>query len=140
MDDPGVPNRDVFRPFLPTAPRVHHDVGSRQVGDAPSGVRAYLITGGRASAPLAYETILVPKSRVDGSTETFERARIMQVCRSGDALSVAELAARLRLPIGVVRVLASDLVNAGLLSAHSSENTSSDVTLLTRLIHGVRAL
>ncbi len=71
---------------------------------------------------------------------SFERASIVGLCRF-DIISVAELSARLRLPIGVVRVVASDLVVEGLLEAFlPSLTVAEDVDLITRLIEGVRAL
>jgi len=58
-----------------------------------------------------------------------------------DPLSVAELSARLHVPIGVVRVVAADLVSEGLLEAFQpSANVADDVLLITRLIAGVRSL
>ena len=44
----------------------------------------------------------------------FERAEIVRLCQS-DPLSVAELSARMHVPIGVVRVVASDLLAEGFL-------------------------
>lgn len=129
----------MFRPFLPSAPQ--RERGGSRNEPANAGVRAYLITGGRSTAPLAYETMLASVKGGSGEHEQFERGRILEVCSHGQALSVAEVAAMLRLPIGVVRVLASDLVTAGRLIAHKpAKNLTSDVTLLTRLIDGVRAL
>ena len=139
MATPSNPEPSVFRPFLPNAPAQRAPSSSSETGQA--GVRAYLITGGRAAAPLAYETMLASVQSGSGEPEHFERARILEVCSEGQALSVAEVAAKLQLPIGVVRVLASDLVNAGRLIAHqATSDQTSDVTLLTRLIDGVRAL
>ena len=70
----------------------------------------------------------------------FERAGIMRCCQA-ETLSVAELAARMRIAIGVVRVVAADLVSEGMLeSFEPSENVADDVLLIARLIAGVRAL
>ncbi|MEM8922762.1 MAG: DUF742 domain-containing protein [Actinomycetota bacterium] len=57
---------------------------------------------------------------------------------AGDRLSPAEMAAQLRLPIGVVRVLAGDLLAAGHLRL-GTDATRHDTTLLRRLIHGLRS-
>ena len=55
--------------------------------------------------------------------------------------SVAELSARMHVPIGVVRVVAADLVSEGMLeSFQPSANVADDVLLITRLIAGVRSL
>lgn len=70
----------------------------------------------------------------------FERAEILRLCHT-DPLSVAELSARLHVPIGVVRVVAADLASEGLLEAFQpSANVADDVLLITRLIAGVRSL
>ena len=69
-----------------------------------------------------------------------ERADIIHLARA-EPLSVAELSARLQVAIGVVRVVAADLLSEGLLEAFQpSENVADDVLLITRLIAGVRAL
>ena len=67
---------------------------------------------------------------------------ISEYIPSGDQpQAIAELAARLRIPIGSVRVLTGDLVADGTLEVHQGVTSlSTDVALLKRLIHGVRAL
>ncbi len=110
----------------------------------PQGVRAYAITGGRAhaSAPLEFETMLqtTAAGREGLTAQRFERADILRRCQS-EPLSVAELSALMRIPIGVVRVVAADMVAEGLLeSFQPSTNVADDVLLITRLIAGVRSL
>jgi hypothetical protein len=107
-------------------------------------VRAYTMTGGRAdtTVQLAFEAML-------GTTEvgvqrceylTFERRSIVELC-ARETLSVVEVSARLSLPIGVVRVLAGDLIADGTLDVQeASEDVADDVSLILRLIEGVRAL
>jgi hypothetical protein len=64
---------------------------------------------------------------------------IIAACDS--PVAVAEVAARIGLPIGVVQVLAGDLVNAGvLLRSESSKSLADDVLFIERLIQGVAAL
>lgn len=111
-------------------------------GDEPSMVRPYAITGGRADSAvhLAYETMLQATPAGHLESARFERAAILRLCAT-EPLSVVELAARLHLPIGVVRVVAGDLLAEGRLEAHQpSGNLADDVALITRLIAGVRAL
>jgi hypothetical protein len=69
-----------------------------------------------------------------------ESRRIVELCQP--ALSLAELAARLVLPVGVVRVLVADLVEAAVVTADDphSVDVSTDVHLLERLLDGIRAL
>jgi hypothetical protein len=114
------------------------------VDDDTAQVRAYAMTRGRSQAAvhLAFETMLqaTPSGMDPARHERFERGSILQWCRV-EALSVAELAARLRVPIGVVRVVAADLLLEGQLEAfQASEHVADDVLLITRLIAGVRAL
>lgn len=116
--------------------------GPEATGDEPT-VRAYLITNGRtdSSIDLSFESMvsLVDEGRAESSL-SFERAVIVDLCRDS-AQSVAELAARLRVPIGTARVLAGDLVQEHVLEVHLPRtDLSTDVELLKRLIHGVRSL
>jgi hypothetical protein len=126
------------QPFLPSEPSRRFPESSPSAANV--GVRAYLMTGGRASAQLAYETMLSTGSVRIPAGVRFERAAILEACNIRP-LSVAEVSAYLRIPIGVVRVLASDLAADGLLSAYSGPSDKVyDITLLTNLIAGVRAL
>jgi hypothetical protein len=57
-------------------------------------------------------------------------------------MSVAELSARLSAPVGVVRVLVGDLVDAHMIQVRQTEDRSEhrDVRLLERLLEGIRAI
>jgi hypothetical protein len=67
----------------------------------------------------------------------FERRDIVLLCRK--AQSVAEVAARTRLPLGAARVLVSDLVESGHLVAHIPSDERPDREILERLLSGLRA-
>ena len=113
-------------------------------GSASPAVRAYLITGGRteSSGVLAFEAMLsvTPTGRQTKGKLAFERGRIVDLCVS-EPQSVAELAAKLQIPITVVQVLAADMVSAGTLDQHiGHEDLADDVDMLQRLIHGIRTL
>ncbi len=140
-------NTDAVRPFLERGRDLTHavDPGPMDPWD-PSifGVRAYAITRGRSRAAIHLEFETMLQATRAGSTsvgsQRFERQAILEHC-AGEPLSVAELSALLRLPIGVVRVVAADLLSEGFLQAYQpSEHVADDVFLLTRLIAGVRAL
>jgi len=131
------PFLDRKRPLKPVSPDEHPHAPSHSV-------RAYAMTGGRAHAvaPLEFETMLqsTGAGREAYTAQKFERADILRRCQS-EPLSVAELSALMRIPIGVVRVVAADMVGEGLLeSFQPSTNVADDVLLITRLIAGVRAL
>jgi|KBSSwiStaDraftv2_1062776.scaffolds.fasta_scaffold347820_2 Protein of unknown function (DUF742) len=134
----------LVRPFLarllPTSADEQADDGLIEA----AAVRSYAITNGRATAAvhLEFESML-QVTAVGAETAprlTFERAAIVKLC-TFDILSVAELSARLQVPIGVIRVVAADLVIEGCLEAFlPSFAVAEDVDLITRLIEGVRAL
>jgi hypothetical protein len=107
-------------------------------------IRPYFITGGRvrASADIRIET-QVRTSKFGSAAlpaQSFERAAILELC--DEALSVAEISATLRLPLGVSRVLVSDLRGEGFVNCSdgSEVNVRGDAAMIKRLIDGVRAL
>jgi uncharacterized protein DUF742 len=116
-------------------------------GDAhrnPRMVRPYVLTRGRTHAQgpvLALETgvravTTIEKLPTDASPES---RRIVELCQP--SLSLAELSARLVLPVGVVRVLVADLVEAAFVAADDpNSNVATDLQLLGRLLDGIRAL
>ena len=134
----------LVRPFLDRKRPMQGASMEEDLSVAAGGVRAYAMTGGRshANGVLEFETMLraTGSGREALTAMKFERAEILRLCQS-DPQSVAELAALLRVPIGVVRVVAADLVFEGMLeSFQPSANVADDVLLITRLIAGVRSL
>ncbi len=124
----------LVRPFLNRGSRPA-PTPKEEAGDGPSktSVRSYLITGGRTHAEgvsLEFESILsitrIGTNRM--ASASFERAKVLQLC-SESQVSVAEVAAKLSIPIGVTKVLCADLIGDGLLEAHSaSADVASDVS------------
>jgi hypothetical protein len=111
----------------------------------PRFIRPYVLTRGRtqASGPvLALEANVTATDRADDlvAGTTPEARRIVELCRP--PMSLAELAARLLLPIGVVRVLVGDLLVARALVVDEAApaDPGTDVRLLQRLLDGIRAL
>jgi hypothetical protein len=80
-------------------------------------VRLYAMTGGRSSgAPHEFTvSTLVRRTgdRTEGPDLSAEKSAILRLCTR--ALSVAEIAAYLSLPLGTVEVLLGDLRGAGLI-------------------------
>jgi len=117
----------------------------RDPGRHPRIVRPYVLTRGRTHAPgpvLPLETGVRAVTTIEmlPMDSAPESRRIVELCQP--SLSLAELAARLMLPVGVVRVLVADLVEAAILAAddpHSAE-VATDLRLLERLLDGIRAL
>jgi hypothetical protein len=108
-------------------------------------VRPYTVTGGRArSAVDNIDMLAFVEARYapDADLVPFqpEHRDIIRVART--ATSVAELAARLDLPLGVVRVLIGDLLHAGLVTTYDAGPTSQppNEEVLRAVIDGLRAL
>ena len=140
----------MLRPFLgrarpaPTVSPSVEDAVSSDTADDTAQVRFYTMTGGRsrASVALEFESMLrlTASGRESRQVLTFERAAIADLC-GVETLSVAEISARVGKPIGVMRVVCGDLVADGVLQAFiSTPSVVDDVSLITRLIAGVRAL
>ena len=138
------PHGQLVRPFLERKRTLQHQTTEPDHSASAQAVRAYAMTGGRAHASvvLEFETMLqgTAGGREALTALKFERAEILRLCQT-DPLSVAELSAQMHVPIGVVRVVAADLVSEGMLeSFQPSANVADDVLLITRLIAGVRSL
>lgn len=105
-------------------------------------VRPYVITGGRTRATksdLAIETVVTTSRRANAASLGFERSKIAAMCV--EPLSIAEISSFLDVPLGVSRVLVTDMVTEGLLDPHGRPTgTGADVELIEALIEGIRAL
>ncbi|SRR6266542_1083018 len=115
--------------------------------DAEAGpvVRPYAMTGGR-TRPTSGEFDLIslvvatrPVSTMDTGLGP-EHLAIMDLCRH--PLSVAEVAAHLDLPVGIVRVLLSDLLDKGLILAREPQPASQlpGEGVFKAVINGLRSL
>jgi hypothetical protein len=104
-------------------------------------VRPYVFTRGRtrSSLELSIETLVsaVPQSAPAGLTG--EHQVVLDLCR--EPRSVAELAARAGVPLGVARVLVGDLAAAAAVSVHRSAGEAGpDLALMRRVLSGLRRL
>jgi len=114
--------------------------------DQPNLVRPYTLTAGRTdsrvSLPLEAPIEAIVSDKAPRWPGNDVRAQICAMC--GSSPSVAEIAARLSLPVGVARVLIGDLVAAGHLrvSTTLSEQSTADERreLIGRTLRGLRAL
>lgn len=112
-------------------------------------VRPYAMTRGRTTSPAQHrlDLIAVVVTESDaGDPETDpslspEHVEIVGLCRD-EPQSVAELAAELDLPTGVVRVLIGDLVHAELVHVTRPVPPAElpDESILRDVINGLRAL
>jgi hypothetical protein len=107
-------------------------------------VRPYTVTRGRTAPRYQLEIeAMVTASHYDAgdvSRLSPECQAILDFCR--DWRSVAEVSAVLRLPLGVARVLITDLATEGLVRIHQrdQEQRRPDVKLLERVLQGIRRL
>jgi hypothetical protein len=104
-------------------------------------VRPYTITAGRtqATVDLPLEATLRRQSRGLDARISATALQILEMC---DTRSVAEVSALVSLPIGVVRVLLSDLVEQGFVQVQATitDHSSKDerIELIERTLRGLR--
>ncbi|MFG2353409.1 DUF742 domain-containing protein [Streptomyces sp. NPDC048521] len=119
--------------------------GPDPVGPAPA-VRPFLVTAGRVAdassgraMPVETQVVATAAGLDALGRLSFEQYDIVAACRLPQSL--AELAARLRLHLNVVRVLAEDLREAGQLAVYVPDaDAVHDASVLRRLIDGLRAI
>ena len=119
----------------------------------PARVRPYSLTGGRTrfGHVLLVETFVAaleaPEERKELTSAPLSRVMpemraIVELCRR--MRTVAEIAALLRMPLGVVRVLLSDLADQGKIRVYGTGTGHGtgrpDRVLLERVLSGLRRL
>ena len=112
--------------------------------DAPGPlVRPYAVTRGRtrSTVDIAIEALVQTVPGTDGDRVVgSERQRIVELC--SEVQSLAEIAAHLRVPLGVARVLVGDMAEEGFVQVHApgSLDDQLGVYLLERVLSGLRKL
>jgi hypothetical protein len=108
-------------------------------------LRPYALTEGRTEptgADLAIEDLVaLPSGAADPPPWlSLEHRSIALACQA--PMSVAELAARVDLPLGVTRVLVGDLANQGMVLVHRapSHTGGPNVALLEQVLQGLKQL
>ncbi|MEU2791115.1 DUF742 domain-containing protein [Streptomyces sp. NPDC007100] len=133
---------------MSNAPKLPVRGGDRK----PSRVRPYSLTGGRTrfGHVLLVETFVAaldgPEERREltsggwGDRVMPEMRAIVELCRR--MRSVAEISALLKMPLGVVRVLLSDLADQGKIRVYGTGHGPGrpDRALLERVLGGLRRL
>ncbi|QSB15477.1 DUF742 domain-containing protein [Natronosporangium hydrolyticum] len=118
--------------------------------DPPSGlVRPYAVTRGRTRPRLEIaleslvETTVRGRSGAANGGHGREHERIAALC-DGRLQSLAEIAARMQLPLGVARVLIADMAAEGLVAVYEpallNDNETVGTELLERVLSGLRRL
>jgi Protein of unknown function (DUF742) len=115
----------------------------RYEADPGPFLRPYAMTEGRTEptgADLAIEDLVGAAAGPPPSWLSFEHQAIAVACR--ETLSVAEVAARVDLPLGVTRVLVGDLADQGVVTVHRapSHRGGPDLALLEQVLHGLQRL
>ncbi|MEW2167270.1 DUF742 domain-containing protein [Streptomyces sp. NPDC007084] len=113
-----------------------------------SVVRPFLLTAGRIAGgdslvpPIPIETQVVATEVGLAALDAFvfdQHRDIITVCR--EPQSLAEIAAKLRMHLNVIRVLADDLRADGQLALYAPQaHSNRDVSVLRRVIDGLRAI
>ena len=115
--------------------------------EGPALVRPYAMVRGRTRprgthAPLPVEAIVITIDHAGGAHLGLEPGAIVRLCVQ--PCSIAEVSALLHVPVGVVRVLVSDLTDQGLvhvnLPAAPHGDGGVDRDLLERVLAGLEAL
>jgi hypothetical protein len=148
-DDPAHPAAPGVRPFLRnTAPGGRYRPAPPPAagpgpppGEQTTSLRPFVITSGRVDGLDPNNGLETQVSSHPGALSARlspEQRAIVHLC--GEPLSVAEISARLRMHLGVTRILVGDLRAAGHLDVHVLENDFPDPETIMRVIRGLRSI
>jgi hypothetical protein len=133
-----------------TGPVRHEDDGGTQMsasadkdwldGDSGRLIRPYAVTNGRTSASSDLDLMSMVVATGSGNYGSLEPDHTQALGLCLQPTTVAEVAARLRLPAAVVKVLLSDLIECGAVRAEPPRPASdaSNRVLLERLLDGLQ--
>ncbi|WP_214368569.1 DUF742 domain-containing protein [Pseudonocardia sp. H11422] len=117
---------------------------SDDITEAGRVVPVYAVTGGRtrsAGGELPIEALVSVTGRAHWATDLqMEYRMILELAER--PVSLVEIGAVLKVPVGVARVLVSDLADAGYLAVYTAPSTADGrpgVDVLERLLEGLRA-
>jgi hypothetical protein len=142
--DPQPPPR--VRPYLHQPPP--EPPATEPAGDETGSLRPFVLTSGRVQGvdpdigletQVSARTPVPPEPSVPLSGLAPELRAIVALC--ADPMSVAEISARLRLHLGVTRILVGDLRSAGHVTVHTMDVTDPhNPETIRRVIRGLRAI
>jgi hypothetical protein len=124
--------------FQPARPAI---AGPPADEEAPPALRPFVITAGRvagADPDIGMETQVTRHPGARPAPLPPESRAIVALC--AEPLSVAEISAKLRLHLGVTRILVGDLRAAGQLDVHVVTSGFPDPETIMRVIRGLRAI
>ena len=125
------------RPFL----RYGTTADGAAPGEHTTTLRPFVLTAGRvdgADPTIGMETQVTVHPGAAPARLPPEQRAIVAICV--EPLSVAEISARLRMHLGVTRILVGDLRAAGQLDVHVLKNDFPDPDTILRVIRGLRAI
>jgi len=149
----------MFRPYDPGQPSsfsapetvrealVDHESERPDSSTGASLVRPYSRTGGRTKPGRHLDLEALVRTTISGRDAwhspllTPEHTSVIELC-SG-TVSVAEIAARLAVPLGVARVIIADMVDLGLvevMKTSASAGDERDPAFLRRVLSGLQRL
>src|SRR5215207_3925349 len=145
-DDPEPRVAPGVRPFLQKSSRGQYRPSPPARVDGPPGeettvLRPSVITSGRVDGldpNIGMETQVTVRPGAVPVRLTPEQRAIVALCV--EPMSVAEISARLRMHLGVTRILVGDLRAAGQLDVHVLDNDFPDPETIMRVIRGLRAI
>jgi hypothetical protein len=108
-------------------------------------VRPYVLTRGRTrtdGVEVHLDAVTIARIPADGPVPNATPETLAIIALVQEPLPVMEVAARLGLALGVVRVLVGDLAVAGIVAVRPPRpvDAHTDTHLLERLLDGIRAL
>ena len=115
--------------------------------DGAALVRPYTRTGGRTKPgrDLDLEALVLPTANGREAFESPllspEHNTVIEICQR--SVSVAEIAAQLRVPLGVARIIIADMVDLGLvevLKTAAADGDERDPAFLRRVLSGLQRL
>jgi hypothetical protein len=140
VDDPGRLAPPGIRPFLQNPSGSAATEPPADDGQ-PVALRPFVITSGRVDGldpDIGMETQVTVRTGALSVRLSPEQRAIVSICY--EPLSVAEISARLRLHLGVTRILVGDLRAAGQLDVHVLGNDFPDPETIMRVIRGLRSI
>jgi len=126
-------------------PARHRDDDSRPSASTRPAAGPPLCDDRRADRPTQYdleiETLVSTTSSGEQTPKlTVEQRAIAALCH--DILSIAEVSAKLHLPLGVVRILVGDMADEQLVMVHRPTHGGDrpDLALLERVLYGLHTI
>ena len=104
-------------------------------------VRPFVMTGGRTRVErrdLRMETMLRSIREPEAGALPSEQEAMIRLCQ--EPQSIAEIAARLELVLGVAAIIAGDLIGEGYFEVHHTDPVDIELDALTRMIEKVRSI